>query len=331
MIALLFILPILLGYGVLEATGVFDSSSSEDIPADEIDFIKGTKEDDLLNGTGGEDIIIGNDGNDTMDGQGGADVIYGRWGADEISGGTGGDYIHAGYGSDLANGNDGADLMTGGGGADTLYGGHVGDIVLGSTGNDEVYGNRGDDIVTGGAGSDIVSGGMGDDLVSGSTHDYTNTTADYTPEYIAAMALARELYPDATLEELHASPELEGIDLTFLESDGVADGADSLWAGPGNDTLLIGDGDEAVGGIGSDTFIMYGTGADGTSLIKDFDPEEEDVLQIYVAGATAETAPEVSIAADNGNAIISVGDTQVAVVEGGEGKITAEAIQLLFS
>ncbi len=266
--------------------GLFDgdSSDSEDdpdmAPADE-DIVRGTSGNDTADLGDGADRYDGEEGDDTIDGGSGYDDLWGEDGNDSILGNVGMDLILGGPGSDILAGQGGDDGVFGGTGDDKIFGGDGSDVLSGGDGDDVVVGGQGNDLVSGDGGSDIVRGGDGDDIVIGGGL-YNRALA---PEDFLAI---RSLEPGETL----------AIDNFSLSGDSN-DGPDQLYGGTGNDLLIMGRGDTATGGTGTDEFV---TGPwmtpDETAEILDFD-SGQDILVIAYQGV----APTVFI--DSGRVIDS--------------------------
>lgn len=329
MIALAVILPILLGWGVLEMAGVFDGSSTsdEDTPIeDDINEITTYKGDNDILGTAGKDLISSGMGDDTVNAGMGADTIDGGVGNDVLNGGVGEDLIEGNFGKDTISGNAFDDILGGGGQSDVISGGDGDDIILGNDGDDSLDGNRDNDVISGGGGADIVAGGKGDDRLFGGYLDYepdatSGNFADYTAEYINAYNAAGDAMPGATTAEILNSDYMRGYVLT----DGSVDGSDTLYGGEGNDSLYVGGNDVAKGGLGDDTFILMDL-ANGVSCeITDF--KAGDAVQIYVPEGASD--PVVTIDVDGENAIINVDGNPIATCTGAAGTLTTDMISLV--
>lgn len=134
----------------------------------------------------------------------------------------------------------------------------TGVIVAGSAVGNEISTDEGDDIIDAGAGDDTVDAGAGEDRVQGGT----------------------------------------GNDILFgAFADGSDDDdADTLSGGEGDDTIHMGDTDEATGGEGADTFVRI---ADVTSrmLIQDFDLGN-DVIVVQHQEDTPPTITDQRVASD---------------------------------
>ncbi|MEP1962403.1 M10 family metallopeptidase C-terminal domain-containing protein, partial [Tateyamaria sp.] len=136
-------------------------------------------------------------------------------GNDTVTGNVADNIITAGAGNDSINGSQGADILLGQNGADHLDGGLDADSVIGGNGDDMILGGSGFDTLRGGNGDDTVVGGNGRDSV-----------------FLGG-----------------------GDDLFVDNTQGGANGADTVLANGGNDTI--------GGGAGNDRF----EGQDGSDLL----------------------------------------------------------------
>lgn len=255
---------------------VIGKSSDEDDTADRDDDLSPDR--DTLAGADDPNSIMAmlGDGNDVAQGGGVDDNLDGGPGDDLINGGDGDDILSGGPGDDELHGEADDDRLSGGDGDDDLYG-HAGDDLLrGDDGDDWLIGGEGDDDIAGGQGDDSLMGGFGDDTVSGGTGaDIVNGN--------------------------------DGDDhLSGLDEAGQDDGTtDFLNGGNGDDTLLLGAGDNAHGGAGSDTFTLGDWIEDGsTAVIEDYDAAEDALVVLY--DDVAHPDPELTVEADpeNGSATL---------------------------
>ena len=197
--------------------------------------------DTIFGGPGDDSIVSG--GDDTLVGGSGNDIIEGSdTGSDEIQGGVGDDtLVGGGHNSGLGDtifGGPGDDSITGGG-TDTLIGGQGDDQIIGSADGDEsIDGGSGDDSIDAGGGGDTIFGGPGNDSIMGAGED----------------TISGGLGND----QIDASGSILGNDL--LEGDEGDDtiysgsgSGDTIFGGPGDDTITSGGGaDTLIGGIGDD-------------------------------------------------------------------------------
>ena len=247
--------------------------SVSDHPAPSYDGIDGGDGDDVLSGGSGNDVIVGGSGSDQINGDAGNDYLLGHGGtittvltsvaytppyqnyatyldvrnhlpsdrliddgvADTLNGGDGDDTIVAGLFDvvDGGFGNDHLDLtfigrssgltldMTGGLAAlGAASGGSFTNVeritVRGSNHADVMTGSAGVETLFGGAGADTINGGDGNDVLIGATYAHNQLVG----------ALAGHHFDDGAV--------------------------DTLSGGEGNDTIVIGLGDSANGGGGTD-------------------------------------------------------------------------------
>ncbi|SEG66061.1 beta strand repeat-containing protein [Bosea lathyri] len=168
-----------------------------------------------------------------------------------VDAGEGNDIVLAGAGDDLVRGGDGDDLLDGGAGDDALQGGNGNDRLIGGRGDDFLFGDAGNDTLIGGAGNDLLDGGDGIDTV-----DYSAETASVTIDLGTGKATGDGIAKD----------RLAGIENVIGGSgDDVLIGnnlANVLDGGAGNDRIVAGAGDMAIGGAGDDSIeIQAGAGA----------------------------------------------------------------------
>ncbi len=336
MIAVAVLLPILLGWGVLELTGVFDDGTNpngdDDPIVDDVNEINAFGQDNDILGTKGNDLIHTGAGDDTVSSGMGSDTINGGIGNDFLNGGVGQDLIEGGFGKDTISGASFADTLGGGGQSDFITGGDGDDRIFGNDGNDSLDGNRDNDIIYGGGGADIVAGGKGDDILDGSnpfdtyiTNPETGAPLDVSVEFMNALAAAEADNadnPDITLDELLASPRFDGIEPL---KDAQLDGADTLYGGEGNDTLYVGGLDVAKGGLGDDIFIFDELANGEAGTVVDF--KVGDTVQITVPEGSAD--PVVEIRIDGDDALLVADDNVVGTFTGAASVLTLEMVALL--
>ncbi|WP_166482201.1 calcium-binding protein [Scytonema sp. UIC 10036] len=282
---------------------VSKNSPNENSPDSDITkYTFGTTDSDIILGTSANDIVYVFSGNDVVFGQGSNDRLYGGEGNDKLYGGLGRDILDGGLGNDYLHGGDGTNQLYGDAGDDILDGsGFFSDLLIGGTGNDIyivdefaviIEGIVGDRIVEGfNQGTDTVqspvSHKLGNNLenllltgsknINGLGNDLDNRIEgnvgqnflvggngnDHLHGYGNQDILAGEAGND-TLEG--------GTDNDFLEG------------GSGNDVLNGGFGkDILAGGAGADLFVFKFL-FDGNDTIKDFNPKENDKIQISKTG-----------------------------------------------
>jgi Ca2+-binding RTX toxin-like protein len=195
--------------------------------------------------------VFGQGGNDSiaLDETNGALPRADLFGGDDddvLTGGSGADRMFGQAGSDTLLGRGGIDLLFGGAGADTLTGGAGDDQVFGEGGNDRLVWNPGDD-------TDLDEGGAGDDTVEvdgGAAAETFSVAADGARVRIARAEPAPFSLDIGTAE--HLIVNAHGGDDTFTAGGGLARLIGlAVDAGPGNDTIRGGDGDDfLLGGFG---------------------------------------------------------------------------------
>lgn len=268
----------------------------------------GSDDDDNVEaiGTEADDSLAGEEGDDFLDGQAGDDILHGRAGDDTIFGREGDDVLQGEDGDDMLCSGDGDDVVTGNTGQDTIEGQGGDDFVSGDYGDDTVRGDDGDDTVLGGRGSDVVTGNNGDDVIFGGI-------IDGVPLNLEELT---ELRDGGSLEEING-----GIDMRDDSVGNILDG------GSGDDDLIIGSGDLALGGDGADTFhVMSEQNTDMEATITDYD-SEDDAITVIVDDAEAEA--NINVTDEDGDAVIRLGDTVLVRVEGAGGTLVASDVTLI--
>ncbi len=113
-----------------------------------------------------------------------------------------------------------------------------------------IVGTDEDDILPDGPRNDAIAGEGGNDLISGYANAYSVMGGTYT------------------FEDLRS------------------DGMDTFHGGEGNDTIGLSNGDQAYGGAGGDTFVVYhDSSVAEPPIIHDFAPAEGDDIRIVVDAA----------------------------------------------
>ena len=234
---------------------------------------------DIVMGGKNNDYIFGGFGDDTLNGDNGDDSIFGEICEDLIDGGEGRDFIDGGNNNDIIGGFFEADILKGANGND---------IMLGNNGDDNLKGQFGNDILVGGGGDDVLAGGAGNDTLMGGGY-YLGLDGDQSAEFMAALQAAKA--DPALLAQYNAltvksdavfinSDYFANVDLTRAELD-QTDGADTLYAGEGDDVLHIATDDVALGGGGEDEFnvhISQFASGKPVPLIADFELTEDKIV-----------------------------------------------------
>lgn len=243
------------------------------------DVLSGGDGNDTLDGGEGNDTLYGDAGNDTIDGGegddriyagGGADFVYGGAGNDRVYGSDGNDEVHGGDGNDELHGEGGDDRLYGDAGNDTFYGGVGNDTLSGGEGNDRLYGQDGNDVLIGGSGNDVLNGGTGID-----TADYSDDTVGVTVNLQTGTATGANAGND-TLSDIENAIGGSGDD-TLIGNAAV----NRLEGGAGNDRIVVGAGDTAIGGIGNDSIEAT---AGGTGTITVDGGEGDDTIRLMGTG-----------------------------------------------
>ncbi len=279
------------------------------------DTLQGGDGNDTIDGYAGDDLLDGGTGDDLLRGREGMDSLFGDGGNDAITGGIGDDQLSGGAQNDILFGNEGHDALSGDGGADELYGDEGRDTLSGGDGTDFLAGGDGADVLSGGADGDLLFGNDGDDSLSGDAGD------DYLQGGFGAD----------TLDGGAGNDRLDG---TFARGDSLfgpfdEDTGDTLIGGDGDDTIVLGANDIAMGGAGADTFLSgaYIETAELAGLVQDFDPTQDRIEVMYDPDVTPD--PEITVLdlADGSGSAVFLEGTMVLRVSGAQG-LDAAAIQL---
>lgn len=286
-------------------------------------YVDGGAGSDVIFGSGGSDTLIAGSGNSTILGGKGTESIVGGSGNDWLQGGTGNDTIEAaGSGNDTLvadpnssattylYGGTGTDSIVGGGGTNVLYAGDGGTsaaptTVLGGAGNTTIYGGLGVDAIQGGTGSTVIYagdggtsaaptavvagagnttiyGGLGVDAIEGGSGTdvlYAGDGGDdNNPTTVIAGSGTETLYGGAGADVLEDTTG--GADQLFAGSGDatlIGSGADTLTAGSGADYFSAASGnetyafnagfsDDAIAQSGGTATLMFGSGIANTDL-----------------------------------------------------------------
>ncbi|WP_299023669.1 calcium-binding protein [uncultured Sulfitobacter sp.] len=274
-----------------------DGGSDDDETTDQI----GTEADDRFEGETGDDFIDGQAGDDIMNGRAGDDTIFGREGEDVLQGQDGDDMLCSGEGDDVVTGNTGHDLIEGQGGDDFVSGDYGFDTVRGDEGNDTVLGGRGGDVVEGNDGDDVIFGG----IIEGVPLNLEELTA---------------LRDGGSLEDINGGIEMRDDSL-----------GNTLRGGTGDDDIIIGSGDWVGGGVGDDTFHIMSEQTElreGETETRIIDYNGDDDAITVIVDDTAADA-DINVVIDGEDAIVQMGDTVLARVEGAGASLTAADITLV--
>jgi len=299
MLALAFLLPVAVGWGLYE---IFTPEDDDNGNGSSSKTVNGE-----FTGTEGANNFDGGAGNDTLSGLGGKDTIVGGYGNDIIDGGVGSDRLDGGAGHDIVMGGENND--------DIIGGFSEADILQGANGNDIMLGNNGDDNLKGQFGNDTLMGGG----------DYLGLDGDQSAEFMAALQAAKA--DPALLAQYNALTVKS--DAVFINSDYFAnvdltregldqtDGAATLYAGKGNDVLHIATDDVALGGGGEDEFNVHISQfviGDLLPKIADFEPTEDRIVITYDPDNTSNVT--LSYFSGDDGWIVRVGGVDTLFIEG---------------
>ncbi|NOX56608.1 MAG: hypothetical protein GXP27_19625, partial [Planctomycetes bacterium] len=166
--------------------------------AERVTFVDPTSSLTIEAGAGNDRVVIG-----VLDAQFAATL--------RVRGGDGNDTVIGGAGVETLEGGAGNDRIFGLAGDDSIVGGDGDDYLRGFSGNDTLDGGLGNDSILGTDGNDLLIGGDGDDTLLGQTDDDS-------------------LYGAGGNDSLIGGP---GNDY----ADGQGSSYDTVWGGPGDDTL----------------------------------------------------------------------------------------------
>lgn len=291
--------PISLDY-IVDGTAageVIDAAYTGDPDGDMIDnndALDGSNDDSVVAGAGNDTIYAG-DGNDSVLAGDGDDSVFGGAGDDFLTGGNDNDVVYGGIGVDSVYGSDGDD---------TVFGGLGDDLVSGDAGDDSLNGNDGDDMVLGGAGSDTLVGEAGDDTLWGQDGDDLIVLSG--PDLDNDVVVGGET-GETIGDTLNASAVTGDVNLVFTaneETGTLSDGTDTVNFSE-IENIVLGSGDDTIGGFDGDTNIAGGAGDDNFAV-----SSGADTLS---GGDDADTF-----------AGITVGD----VIDGGEGGNDSDTLDL---
>ncbi|MEM6307028.1 MAG: calcium-binding protein [Pseudomonadota bacterium] len=292
------------------------------------DFDGGSSLDDQTDGAGGDDTLSGAAGNDVLIGASGNDDIYGGDGRDIIVGGEGSEHIQGGNGDDILIGNNGADTIFGNDDdSSTTATGSDNDLIFAGFGGDKAFGADGDDTIVGHRGDDTIRGGSGDDVITGNMFYTATMTKGNAYEIINNDAVNNPTDLDNGFKDEGQNNDFGALNMRddFRP--------DVLLGDAGNDTLYLGEGDSAAGGLGNDEFIIgkdagatsetVATGGNG-AIITDFvvgtdtlvvEYNETTAPTITTASATIDGVPYTTVLS-NGQIVANVVVASGTLTEG---------------
>jgi len=309
-VELLFILPLLLGFGLYELFTSDSADSNEDPnPADNggtdngptATVFSGDENAEEIAGGEGDDVVAGGGNNDTLTGDDADDVLLGE------------------AGNDVMSATQGYDTLLGGGGDDTIFGGRGQDWLIGGAGDDFLLGGEGDDTISGSTGADTLVGFKGNDLISGLDirNDADALETNLLASTTEAAQIAQDLEDNVVANfDTSATPDILARLSDGLTSANTTDNADDeLFGGRGDDTLIGDYSDTLTGGRGKDDFEILSDGANEAVTVTDLDTSL-DALNIIVPAGTNPAVSLVNGATpDVGVSVVIAGDV-VAVLQG---------------
>jgi Ca2+-binding RTX toxin-like protein len=203
---------------------------------------------EILGGDASADILsdssnrIPLDGDDTIKGFGGNDWLYGGQGNDLLDGGTGNDTLIGGAG---------ADFLFGGLGDDALYATEIQPRSLQDVSQNTLIGGEGNDSLYGGAGADRLYGSFSQSFAAEAVAKFVKSDSD--PKVADQLGVSEGLLQTWVLANAEAKRLKISVVYTDAGLDADVGRNDSLWGFGGNDSLY-GDGgnDYLDGGSGND-------------------------------------------------------------------------------
>ena len=255
-----------------------------------------------ISGTPGPDVIIGGVAHNLLTGRGGADEISGGGGDDALAGDGDDDVLRGDGGDDDLNGGSGHDVAWGGPGADGIDAGDGNDVLHGEPGADTLFAGTGNDTLSGELGDDSLDGGAGDD-----TADYSTSVALHESDCdengfnclktaVPAAAVSADL-ATGTAAVNSSWQECDGWGCFWTTDDSThtlasiehakgTPGDDVLRGTAARNVIDAGDGNDTVGGRGSNTSADALTGGTGTDTL-DVSGDTGQSLTIDLALGTA--------------------------------------------
>lgn len=254
----------------------------------------GDGDDSLKANAIGPSSLFGNQGNDVLVAGNKADTLYGGKDNDTLQSSVGGLL----YG-DIGNDNI---ALSGSGitGATTVYGGEGNDVIVQGgavpNGRTLLFGNQGDDTITTSGIGDSIYGGTGADVISNNSGSGVFISGDLGNDILRNSGVNSTLSGgegDDTITfdgGAANSTASGGGGKNFLQA--ITTGSNNvLIAGSLGDTIVVGNGNTAQGGIGNDSLVAAGSlatliggvGADTFNVIaggfvSGFTPSEGDVI-----------------------------------------------------
>lgn len=222
---------------------------------------------------GGNDTLTGNGGDDTLRAGDDNDQLYGGAGDDFLEGGEGDDFVYGGSGDDMVWSDEYSWTNPTDFGDDNVYAGSGDDYVNTSGGDDYVNAGSGDDTVYGGHGNDTIRGSHGEDDLNGGQGvdevDFSDVGGDWHIDLLANSASSTWQSGPDSIDNFEQVRTGAGDDTVKGEH-----GAETFWAGSGDDDVegragddvLLGEGGhDILNGGGGDDIVSGGSGTDMAS------------------------------------------------------------------
>ncbi len=286
----------------------------------------GEEGDDTLTGNDFVNVLSGGTGGDSLDGRGGNDLLFGDQGDDSLLGGNDNDRLYGGEGRDFLNGGSGVDVLRGDEGDDVLFGGNDNDTLEGGAGDDFLFGEGSDDSLDGGDGNDTLDGGAGSDFYTVDAGDIIVETGGNGIDVVFATT-SFALAADDDIERLDTSNDF-GTQAINLTGNGLAQ---TLRGNAGNNILdggaagLDGANDSLFGFDGNDTYVL-GNGNDLVSDTSGIDTITSTITRSLLSFSGIENITLVGTGAfsaiGSNGANVLIGNAATNRLTGGEGKDT---------
>ena len=249
------------------------------------DILIGDAGRDTLNGGRGDDLLVGGRDNDVLSGGSGDDILNGGLGLDRLDGGAGDDIasysgsrvgivgnlttrlVRGGEGNgerlvaiEGLQGGLGNDVLISNNAANVLRAGYGNDRLTGLGGNDGLAGGPGRDVLSGGPGNDKLDGGPGADILDGGPGADAAGYASATAGVRADLLVSRINTGDARGDVYRFIENMIGS--SFDDDLRATNGANTIFAGFGDDVVNGRGGNDVIRGQGGDDRIFAGSGND---------------------------------------------------------------------
>ncbi|MUG99172.1 hypothetical protein F7734_45530 [Scytonema sp. UIC 10036] len=163
---------------------------------------------------------------------------------------------------------------------DTIIGGSGSDVLLLGAGDDSITGGDGDDLLDGSDGNDILIGGFGKDQLMGGDGDDVligTNNAGSSEKVTNNVRVMQQSLPIPQSENILSIPSGNGLapvsqrSLPIQISYNLPENRDTLTGGAGADKFILGDQNSS----------FYTNNNEHYVLIKDFNQDEGDIIQLY--------------------------------------------------